>query len=404
MLQFTAPHRYLMSALSSGWFAGSRQQPVLLGLRDPVENRPRDKTGAHPIPVTVEVDESKLPNVPVLQFDKNGWQDRTLSDVSRDATAVCWPGSLPVFAISGWNTPSEENSIRFSGLTQSFSNMINPDIPVEVAPADREVLELQTPSVAAVPGGGVELPEGYNRIAGAIGMAAAVVGDELPTVLGAAQAWCGPQPWLRDGGQVSGNQGPWPRNGGQGSNVTQRRLWNAARNAFMASEGGYMGVDQLDKIADDAMTGTRSTVLDDLLEWKRGTRAIMRMDKAIEVDCQTNPVGSAVRLALLRPSPDRHAKWSLDRDRLDITPPVLAMGAVLCGMGVGLSHLPTNLRGPAGRRMDVSVAALRASSTNFEAQSWPAGVVGGNIAQYVGAAQGRQAQVRQPKQRGGFGR
>ena len=96
--------------------------------------------GKQPISVRVKFDVRKLPRLDVSRLSgTNGGCVGTPNEVElTDFSALYWPGTLPMFAVSALEVATDEEQARLTGMARQFSNVEIP-VPVTVgtaAPAD----------------------------------------------------------------------------------------------------------------------------------------------------------------------------------------------------------------------------------------------------------------------------
>ena len=91
-------NRRLFDALQDGWLRPLRPRTgMFVGVNAYL--REQDVAIGNRIPVRIQLNVSRLPDLEVSAFRDSQWRSMPLSEVVASDAAVCWPGVLPTFAL-----------------------------------------------------------------------------------------------------------------------------------------------------------------------------------------------------------------------------------------------------------------------------------------------------------------
>ena len=330
--------------------------------------------GKQPISVHMKFDVRKLPRLDVLAFRDERWERLVPNEVGlADFSALYWPGTLPMFAVSALEVGTAEEQARLTGMARQFSNVEIP-VPVTVGTAAPADLSFSAPP----PKAGMELaiPRDSDAIRGSMSMAVWAVPridpwlDVLVASLSSDQArlatsatkveagWWRVPPWVT------------PSNNRPVGNL-QDGLWRAAVEVFRgrSDKGSDRPEELAEKIAAVARAHYGSSEVE-IAKWQRQTKRILRAETTIQLDDWRDcPVGMTIQLVLARPEPIRFKTWS--RDIPNLPPTVWWSAAALCGLKHGYKNLDVRFRGGPAIQEALSVQALRMSDANLRQLPWP---------------------------------
>lgn len=365
--------RRLFSALQDGWL---RPPPpnsgMLLGAGTYVPEH--CDGGKQPISVHMKFDVRKLPRLDVLAFRDKRWERLVPNEVRlADFSALYWPGTLPMFAVSALEVGTDEEQARLTGMARQFSNLEIP-VPVTVGTAAPADVSFSTPPRKA----GMELaiPPDADAIRGSMSMAiwavpridpwldvlvASLSSDQARLVTSATKVEAG---WWR--------VPPWvtPSSDRPVGNL-QDGLWRAAVEVFRErSDKDSTGPEELaEKIAAVARSHYGSSEVE-VAKWQRQTKGILRAETTIQLDDWRDcPVGMTIQLVLARPEPTNFKTWI--RDMPNLSPKVWWSAAALCGLKHGYKKLDVEFRGPSPLQEALAVHALRLSDADLRKLRWP---------------------------------
>ena len=374
-LGLATDHRRLFDALQDGWLRPSTPQTgILVGVDRYVAERRPEQEG-HPIPVHLELDIVKLPELRVAAFRDGRWESRSIREVESSDTALYWPGVLPAFAIRGIMVSTEEERARLAGMARFASNLILPEEAVRIDPAPEDTSgPEECPSRGAR---GLAIPGDEDAAHGAMTMAVWAVPridpwlDLLTTTLASDRSrlpdlarnvdasWWRFPPW------ASSSNGTKPRD-------LQDCLWLAALDILSIPPGeSRIGPRELaERIAGAASRYECSIDRDEIAAWLAATHGILRAESTIRLDgWRACPVGIAIQLVLTRPDPIRFKSWF--QELPDLPPAVAWTAAALCGLLHGYRRLDAYFRGEPFQRELLSILALRARTAEARDIGWP---------------------------------
>ena len=374
-LGLTTDHRRLFDALQDGWLRPlAPHAGVLAGVGRYIAERHTNREG-HTIPVHVELDIAKLPELRVAAFRSGRWESRTIREVESSDTALYWPGVLPAFAIREIVVSTEEERARLSGMARFVSNLILPEEVIRIASA---------PEVVSGPEGcphdatsRLTIPDNEDAVRGAMTMAVWAVPridpwlDLLAASLGSGRSRL---PVMADDVDASWWRfPPWAPSSDDSKPLSaQDRLWLAAVDtlSIRPTESRIALRDLAERIADTASRHEPSTDSESIYAWLKSTHGILRADSVVRLDdWRACPVGKAIQLVLTRPDPIRFKSWF--QDLPDLPPAVAWSAATLSGLLCGYRRLDAYFRGEAFQRELLSILALRACADEAREVDWP---------------------------------
>ncbi len=368
-LGLASDNRRLFEGLQDGWL-----QPLpsrtgsLVGVNS--YRREHQEVDGNRIPVRIQIDVAKLPDLKVVAFRNNKWRYITLSQVSESDVAVYWPGVLPLISACNLTVSSDEQRVRLLSIGKRFSNIEVPDVSVA---SDDNVEATQLP--VPPPEVDVELviPPEQDSIRGAMSMALWAV-PRIDPWMRVLTASLSPQSkGLRKHANVVDASWwrfpPWAPTNDAKPNDVQERLWLAALRVLGSNDCPRPG-EAADRIAAMALQDCIAYEASIVEAWRLATQRVLRAEAAIEfADWRDRPVELAIQLVLSRPEPTAFKTWFVE-DQVNLAPAVAWSGATLCGLYRGYKKLDTRFRGKQVQREVVAVQALRMTSSGTGV-SWP---------------------------------
>ena len=360
-------NRRLFDALQDGWLRPPPRDGSLAGVNAYLSESA--EIGGNRISVRVQLDFAKLPEVEVLAFRDNRWQQMLLSHVSATDAAVFWPGALPLFSTRSLFVASEEQRIRLSSIGKRISNIDVPETSISCVVQDGPLPSTPPPELSA----GLVIPETEDSMRGAISMALWAVPRIDPWLdLLAESLSSHPAKLSEVAAAVDASWWrfpPWTRPKDAKPIGVQERLWLGAVDALLSPER-MRPRETADQIAASACRGGSSTDAHTVEAWRIATHEILRAEATIQhEEWRMNPVGLAIQLVLSRPEPTAFKTW-FDDDLVNLPPAVAWSAAVLCGLKHGYRQLDTRFRGKQVQREVVAIQSLRLC-LGGASTSWP---------------------------------
>ena len=359
--------RRLFDALQDGWL---RPLPSRTGSIVGVNAHVREiEADGNRIPVRVQLEVARLPDLKVIAFRNDQWRFMPLSQVAATDAAVFWPGVLPVFSAGKLTVSSDEQRVRLLSIGKRIANIEVPDVSVERSNTEDTAPQVIPPDLDA----GLVVPESEDPLRGAMSMALWSVpridpwmdvltaslcphAEELRKVADAVEAsWWRFPPWV-----LSHDSKPTD---------AQERLWLAALTVFRSLECERPR-EAADRIAAAALGDCPTNDSDVVEAWHLATQRVLRAEIAIELgDWRKGPVGLAIQLVLSRPEPIAFKTW-FDDNSVRLPPAVAWSAATLCGLWHGYKRLDTRFRGKPVQREVLAIQNLRMCSGR-SAVRWP---------------------------------
>ena len=369
-------NRRLFDALQDGWLRpGVPRTDMVVGVES--FDGTAGPSAGNRIPVWLRLDTTKLPDLDVNVLRDNQWRIVPLSHVMRLDSLALWPGVLPATSIRDISVACDEHRVRLKALARRVSNVTLPDVLTCDAEGNKpnpEVPPLPEPMV------GIEIPESYDGIRGAMTMAlwavpkidpwldllmASLAGesDRLTKCAKRLNAsWWRFPPWSRLARSAACREAS--------PHDVQERLWLAAIDA-LGTGSGLRSIAAADAITQTALReGVSEEQRRDIVEWQQATHQVQRAKASLQhEDWRCMPVGLAIQLLLARPEPADFRTWLHD----DAQPPpaVAWTAATLCGLLHGYRRLDTAFRGSLAQQETIAVQALRVSTRDSDL-AWPA--------------------------------
>lgn len=332
--------------LSSEWVFPDKCNQLLLGVNRLIGVRPREDE----ILIAVWFDCAKLPSVNVLARSTEKWAECHLSEIVPEHHAVAWNGPLPLFAVERFAVATSRDRGHLLAMAGGFQDLEIPEqsidvefIAVELAPVDHPAL-----TDGAMP------PLNWDALRGAAAMATWAVPAIDPWLNLLCEA-------LQDG---TPNQSAHPLHASwwttspwssRHETVSDDPLWTAILHVLsvLKSDRDLRPRSVLKDICIRAKDiGCDSLRLDSLMD---STTRLLEDRATIETaGLKKDPLGLALQLLLLRPTPERFVTW---RDDWPAIPPAAWWtGATLAGYLSGFRSMPIRFRGSRDARR---VLALR---------------------------------------------
>ena len=367
-LGLASDNRRLFEGLQDGWL-----QPLpsrtgsLVGVNS--YRREHQEVDGNRIPVRIQIDVAKLPNLKVVAFRNNKWRYTTLSQVAATDAAVFWPGVLPLISACSLTVSSDEQRVRLLSIGKRISNIEVPDVSVDSDNVEATELPVPPPEVDAE----LVIPAEEDSIRGAMSMALWAV-PRIDPWMRVLTASLSPQSkGLRKHADVVDASWwrfpPWAPTNDARPNDAQEGLWLAALRVLGSNDCPRPG-EAADRIAAMALQGSTAYDAGIVEAWRLATQRVLRAEAAIQfADWRDRPVELAIQLVLSRPEPTAFKTWFVD-DHVNLPPAVAWSAAALCGLYRGYKRLDAHFRGKRVQREVVAVQALRMCSGGTRV-SWP---------------------------------
>ena len=367
-LGLASDNRRLFEGLQDGWL-----QPLpsrtgsLVGVN--AYRREHQEADGNRIPVRIQIDVAKLPNLKVVAFRNNKWRYMTLSQVAATDAAVFWPGVLPLISACNLTVSSDEQRVRLLSIGKRISNIEVPDVSVDSDNVEPTQLPVPPPEVDAE----LVIPAEEDSIRGAMSMALWAV-PRIDPWMRVLTASLSPQSkGLRKHADVVDANWwrfpPWAPTNDARPNDAQEGLWLAALRVLGSNDCPRPG-EGADRIAAMALQGCTAYDAGIVEAWRLATQRVLRAEAAIQfADWRDRPVELAIQLVLSRPEPTAFKTWFVE-DHVNLPPAVAWSAAALCGLYRGYKRLDAHFRGKRVQREVVAVQALRMCSGGTRV-SWP---------------------------------
>ncbi len=367
-LGLSSDNRRLFEGLQDGWL-----QPLpsrtgsLVGVN--AYRREHQEVDGNRIPVRIQIDVAKLPNLKVVAFRNKKWRYITLSQVAATDAAVFWPGVLPLISACNLTVSSDEQRVRLLSIGKRISNIEVPDVSVDSDNVEPTQLPVPPPEVDAE----LVIPAEEDSIRGAMSMALWAV-PRIDPWMRVLTASLSPQSkGLRKHADVVDASWwrfpPWAPTNDARPNDAQEGLWLAALRVLGSNDCPRPG-EAADGIAAMALHGCTAYDAGIVEAWRLATQRVLRAEAAIQfADWRDRPVELAIQLVLSRPEPTAFKTWFVE-DHVNLPPAVAWSAAALCGLYRGYRRLDTHFRGKQVQREVVAVQALRMCSGGTPV-SWP---------------------------------
>ena len=367
-LGLASDNRRLFEGLQDGWL---RPLPSRTGSLVGVNSyrREHQEVDGNRIPVRIQIELAKLPNLKVVAFRNNKWRYITLSQVAATDAAVFWPGVLPLISVCNLTVSSDEQRVRLLSIGKRISNIEVPDVSVDSDNVEATRLPVPPPEVEAE----LVIPAEEDSIRGAMSMALWAV-PRIDPWMRVLTASLSPQSkGLRKHADVVDASWwrfpPWAPTNDARPNDAQEGLWLAALRVLGSNDCPRPG-EAADRIAAMALHGCTADDAGIVEAWCLATQRVLRAEAAIQfADWRDRPVELAIQLVLSRPEPAAFKTWFVD-DHVNLPPAVAWSAAALCGLYRGYRRLDTHFRGKQVQREVVAVQALRMCSGGTPV-SWP---------------------------------
>ena len=367
-LGLASDNRRLFEGLQDGWL---RPLPSRTGSLVGVNSyrREHQEVDGNRIPVRIQIELAKLPNLKVVAFRNNKWRYITLSQVAATDAAVFWPGVLPLISASNLTVSSDEQRVRLLSIGKRISNIEVPDVSVDSDNVEATRLPVPPPEVEAE----LVIPAEEDSIRGAMSMALWAV-PRIDPWMRVLTASLSPQSkGLRKHADVVDASWwrfpPWAPTNDARPNDAQEGLWLAALRVLGSKDCPRPG-EAADGIAAMALQGCTAYDAGVVEAWRLATQRVLRAEAAIQfADWRDRPVELAIQLVLSRPEPTAFKTWFVE-DHVNLPPAVAWSAAALCGLYRGYKRLDAHFRGKQVQREVVAVQALRMCPGGTRV-SWP---------------------------------
>lgn len=336
--------RAWLEFLADEWWPLRALRPfVRLGVGRPCGKKETNNSPS----IVVWINPEQLPPMDVQVRQGARWSTAPISDLD-EVDEVLWPAPIPLFAVLAFSVESEVDKRHLFALAKGFSNLALPQQEMKV-----ERVNI-TPDVAgpSPPVDVLPLPHFWNAMRGAAAMAAWSVPAVAPwlDVLCNALAEDPDDSPARNLGATWWTEPPWRRDSNSDTNDSQVILWRAIlqelRDVRFREDWRPLAIVESVRARIEAVVSSRW-----LEEWVNETQALLNDERRVDLERgETDPVGLAFQLVLLRPTPERFVTW---KDDLRGMPPgVWWTGATLSGFIRGFSDLHPRFRGSLeGRRV-----------------------------------------------------
>ena len=361
-------NRRLFDGLQDGWL---RPLPPQTGLLVGVNAHLREPGAedGNRIPVRIQMDVSKLPDLKVMALRCDDWESMPLSQVAGTDSAVLWPGVLPLFSIRRLTVSSEEQRVRLLSIGRRISNITVPQVSVDCEDEAAAQPLVSPPTVDAQ----LVVPKTEDSMRGAISMALWAVPRIDPWMDVLTASLCSSSQRLQELADAVDASWwrfpPWRQSHDDKPIGSQEHLWLAAV-AVLGSPDCVRPREAVDRIADKAREVCSAADAQVVRAWRLATHQVLRAETTIRhEDWRCHPVGLAIQLVLSRPDPTTFKTWFED-DHVDLPPAVAWSAAALCGLFHGHRGLDVRFRGKQNQHEVVAVQTLRMCSGGTDV-NWP---------------------------------
>lgn len=364
-LALTLDHRAWLDLLADEWWPlHTAPVPVRLGV-----GTPRGNAGVEGrIGVVAWIDPTRLPQIEVFSWRGQRWTCVPLAEVGNLDEEIVWPGPLPLFAITSFSVASQSDEARLLAMARGFSNVAPP-----VQPVRTELLDLR-PLIHEEPPDQRKLtpPQDWNANRGAAAMAVWAV----PAIGPWLNVLCDSLDMNASGSSADSlgagwwSEPPWRLGPARDAVAQDIVFWRAIVEVLrgVRLREAWRPLAVLDAIRERAVLhGLERSSLDYIIA---ETLAILRDEQVVSLErSHAGPVGVALQLVLLRPTPDRFITWMHE---LRALPPVIWWtGAMLSGLIQGYRDLEQRFRGMQEGRRRLAVRSWQLSVPESARAVWP---------------------------------
>ncbi|MBD8657770.1 alpha-ketoglutarate-dependent dioxygenase AlkB [Oxalobacteraceae sp. CFBP 13730] len=363
-LSLVLDHRQWLNLLADEWWPAKAERTLLrLGTSKPISRQPQDEK----IKVIAWINALLLPKILVNIRNGETWRESTVNDLSPFDTEILWPGPVPLFSIDHFTVDSEEQRSRIIGLARSFGNLAQDYATIRVDKKFIDYIDSEAPQ----PKQWLTPPNSWDALRGAAAMAMWSVPSMRPcldtlcdslndsydqlNIINLGAPW-----WLLP---------PWNKKNVSDKENYESTLWNSILNVlpkFPVREG-WSAVNIFDQIIQHLTKNDRylelaKDLVDETLDILSDKRNI-NMERGAK-----DPLGLALQLILLRPTPEKFTSWKDDYP--EISPIVWWTGATLSGYISGFRDLEIQFRGGALARRVLAVRMWAAGSSIYPLDIW----------------------------------
>jgi len=336
----------LLAFLSSEWLFPEEGGHILLGIGRPRFGHPGIGSGQ----VAVWFDRAKLPSVGLLAWQDGGWVSCSLSELGDEIRTISWNGPLPLFAVERFTVDSTRARAHLLTLVGGFDDVVTPEQPFELGPIDESDEVVRHPPSTSP----MVAPRNWDALRGAAAMA--VWG--VPSI----------DPWLdllcqslttgAPNDEANLVHAPWWRlplwscRSDAGKEVPA--LWHAIVSEL--SQPGLLKEWRPKSVLDAVCVRARTLGEDEarLSRLMEASLALLNDQGTIEtLGLKDDPLGLALQLLLLRPSPERFVGWR--EEWAAIPPSAWWTGVTLSGYLKGYRSLSKQWRGSAEARRGIAL-------------------------------------------------
>lgn len=338
-------HRTLLGSLQDEWLQPpSGATGHLLRANGTFGGTDEPSGSQRKISVTLLFLAAELPPVDVLVHHQEKWIQTSSDNLPEGATALWWPGPLPLTSVAAASVATQEERIRLQSIARQVSNV---DLPVlHVEPSQPSDAMEPPPESAQNELCGITVSSHYDSVRGAAAMAWWAVPRITPWYDLLVASICGSDADLANAAETVAAPWlvalPWRMSASRNVGVSlEQTLWRTSFEVLAGWQGQNATtlLDMLVQAAHDSCEDQQG-----LHAWAESTRDVLRAKSQIDlISNSAGPVATALQLFLARSDPERYKTWTTTDHR--IPPAVWWSGALLSGAFSGYRRLPRTFRG-----------------------------------------------------------